>query len=483
LLAYLTIGNKLKRNNEADGAEAPTSVPSGPPLRPTYLELQQVRRRGTRWWPVKAHPYAWSALGATWFIWAINAMDIGLLSVLGPSIVSEFGLTATHFGYFLAALYLLRAAVDLPISSWSDRIGSGWRRKYLWAPIVAFYTVVSVLTAIRAISGTVWSFFALRAAVNVGSVACETIGVSATSEWWARSQRGFAVGLHHTGFPLGTFMAGMVASLTLGVFGEANWRYVFVWSLLSLPFLYWYWKISTPDKFAAVYERIDSLGLERPHGEEESQRPSVPWYHVFKVREVTLASVYAMIFMAVFLMFITAFPLYLAFVGGYSFSEVAAYSVIWAISGAIFQVLLPAWTDHIGRKKLLVAAGIYAGVIMLMLPYATNIFMVFLVQVLYGVVLNAIYPICFSVCADAAPAGRVATSVSVSTTLLWLAAALGTVGTGYLIDLGGGLNSQSGYTSLFYVMSGLSLFAGLMYLFARETARPVREEESAGVSA
>jgi MFS family permease len=428
------------------------------------------RRRATAWLPKNAHPYAWWALAVTWAIWVLNAMDYAFVSVLSPVIVSEFGISSTALGAFVAGLLLLRVIADLPIAAWSDRLGSGWRRRTLWAPVIIFYAIVSALTAIKAISFNAWAFFALRGAVNIGSVACETIGISATSEWWAKTQRGFAVGLHHTGFPIGSFVAGQLTALVLAVFGNENWRYVFWFSLLSLPFVALYWWLSSPDKFEKVYRRMDENELERPYTAEETVRAEVPWWHVFKEKEVVLAAVYTAIFMSVFLMFAIAFPLYLAFVGGYSFAQVASYAVIWALTGALFQVLLPSFSDYVGRKPILVGAGLYAGVILLLLPYATNVYMVFGVQILYGVVLNAIYPICFSVCADASPPGRVATSISISTTFLWLAAAVATLATGWLIDLGGGVESQSGYLTVFYLMSGLSFAAGIMYLFARETA-------------
>lgn len=441
-----------------------------------YDRIAAQRPRGFRWIPANAHPYAWSALGVTWAIWLLNAMDFTFVSVLGPSIVTEFEITGSRLGELIALLLLVRVAVDLPISSLSDRLGSGWRRRTLWAPIIVFYAVVSTLTAIKSLSSAVWSFFALRAAVNAGGVACETIGVSTASEWWAKEQRGFAIGLHHTGFPIGSFVAGQIVALVLSTFGNENWRYAFWFSLLSLPLVAAYWWLSRAEHFSDVYRRIDANGLTRPHTEEETVQADLPWWSVFKSKETVLASMYTMFFIAVFFMFAISFPLYLAFVGGYSFAEVASYSVIWALTGALFQVLLPSLSDHVGRKPILVFAGFYAGVIMLLLQFATNIWMVFGVQILYGVVLNAIYPICFSVCADSAPRGRVATALSVSFSALWLAGAFAVYFTGRLIDLGGGFESESGYLTVFYIMSALSFAAGIMYLvFARETA-PVRRQ-------
>jgi MFS family permease len=99
--------------------------------------------------------------------------------------------------------------------------------------------------------------------------------------------------------------------------------------------------------------------------------------------------------------------------------------------------------------------------------------MVFVVQIMYGVVLSAIYPLCFAVCADAAPKGRMATAISLSTTLLWGAAAASVYFTGRLIDFGGGFQAVGGYLLVFKLMSGLSFLSGVLFLFARETAPKV----------
>jgi MFS family permease len=424
--------------------------------------------------PRGVHPYAWWSLFATWAIWVINAMDVGFIQVLGPSIVKEFKIDAATMGGYISAIFLLRVFVDLPAAWLSDRVGGGWRRKLVWAPIIVFYAVCSTLSAVHALSATVGLFFLLRAAVNAGSVACETISVSATAEWWSQQNRGFAVGLHHTGYPVGSFLAGQVVAFVLSTYGDAHWRHAFWFSALSLPFVALYWWLSRHDRFDAVQRAIVRAG-EQPctADPERDAADRAPLRSVLGNREIVLAALYPALAVSAYFMFAISYPLYLAFVGGYSFAEVASYSVVWALTAAVFQFLLPSLSDRIGRKPILVFAGFYAGAVLLLLPHATSGFMVFLVQILYGVVLSAIYPLCFAVCADAAPRGRMATAISLSTTLLWGAAAASVYFTGHLIDLGGGFQSAEGYRLVFKLMSALSFASGALFLFARETAPQV----------
>ena len=41
---------------------------------------------------------------------------------------------------------------------------------------------------------------------------------------------------------------------------------------------------------------------------------------------------------------------------------------------------------------------------------------------------------------------------------------------GWLVSLGGGWDSITGYKWVFYVMSALSILAGVIHMFAKETA-------------
>ena len=55
-----------------------------------------------------------------------------------------------------------------------------------------------------------------------------------------------------------------------------------------------------------------------------------------------------------------------------------------------------------------------------LLPYATTAVGVIAVQIFYGVVLNAVYPICFQLLPTRRLKDEVATSISFTTAALWL---------------------------------------------------------------
>jgi MFS family permease len=421
--------------------------------------------------PRKVHKLSWITLFLTWIVWAFNALDFQLLFALMPAMLSEFSVNPVVLGWCLAMFMFLRVLFDIPVGIYSDKFGTGWRRKTVWTPIVVVYSLVSFLTGFKTLSSNFTSYFVMRSFVQIGGSACETIGVTSTAEWWSKQHRGFSVGLHHTGFPIGGFIAGLLATFVLSTFGDVNWRYAFFFTLLAIPFMWAYHRISTAKNLSTVYKHIDDNQLTKPIETGTGEKISAKgWFEAIKNREVLINGIFGGIFMAVWMLFVTYYGAYLVFVGGYTLPQAASLAFVWTISGALFQVLIPRWSDFIGRRKLLIFAGFYAGVLMLLLPYATTILMVIVIQVFYGVVSNSVYPMIFAVAADAAPNGRVATSVSMITAMLWVGAGLASIAGGYIISLGGGMNVISGYHTVFIVMAVLSFLAGILQIFSREKA-------------
>lgn len=65
--------------------------------------------------------------------------------------------------------------------------------------------------------------------------------------------------MHHTGYPIGALLSGVVASLVLSAFGEGSWRYCFLLALIvAIPLMIFWAKYSTADRINTLYLHIDS---------------------------------------------------------------------------------------------------------------------------------------------------------------------------------------------------------------------------------
>lgn len=436
--------------------------------------MSPVRPGGARYLgliPRGASKYSWLTLLNTWITWALNVMAFAMIYVIGAKIISTYHLSAATWGWLVAGYLLFRVLIDIPANVLSDRLGSGWRRKYLWFPIMLEYSVVGALIAVPELTSSVWAYFGLLLGIALGTTASEAIGVTATTEWWAKEERGFAIGLHHTGYPIGALVGGLFSAWVMSQFGAGNWRLVYLISLATIPFAIWYWFLSSRRNVNAVYQRIDQRGLHRPmvtgHGSTADWRG---WIQVLRIREVIVSAICLFLFQATYNLFATSYPEYLAFIHGYSYASVASLTVVWAFTGALFQFVWPSLSDRIGRKWIIVALGLWQAAVLALLPVSTSLVMVILVQLLYGMTVNAVFPTLFATSADVAPPDRTGAALGVNFAATWLGAAAGSAGAGQILQLvGGGFHSAAAYWVVFYLMVALSALAAVIRLFGRET--------------
>lgn len=419
--------------------------------------------------PVGASRYSWLTLLNTWLTWAFNVMTFTTVYVIGARVIDEFDLSAAAWGWILAAYLGMRVLCDLPVTILSDRMGSGWRRKYLWFPIMVWYSVAGALVAVPGLTEELWVYVLLLLFVAVGTTASEALGVVASVEWWPKEERGFAVGLHHTGYPIGALVGGWFAAWVLSTFGDENWRLVYVASLLTLPFAVWYWFLSTRENYEAVQRNTRERGLTRSVEEDVQDRVTLrSCWEAMKRREVLVAAGCLFLFQAMQNVFQATYPEYLNFVGGYSYAAVASLSVVWAFTGAIFQFLWPTLSDRLGRKWFIVGAGVIQAVVFLLLPVSTSLAGVILVQLLYGVTLNAVFPLLFATTADVS-GRRTGSALGVAFSATWLGAVAGTILGTQVLSAGGGFASAEAYRDVYHVMIGLSALVIVIRLLGRET--------------
>lgn len=415
--------------------------------------------------------YSWLILLNTWLSWAMNAMTFAMVYVLGTVIISTYNLSPVNWGLIVSGYLAVRVLCDLPFSILSDRVGRGWRRKYVWFPMMMLYAITGTLIAIPALSGTLFGYCLLLVGVALGTTASEALGVVTASEWWPREHRGFAVGVHHTGYPIGALIGGSLAAASLAIFGDEGWRMVYLTSLLTIPFALWYWFLATKTHQAAVEQHDREVGLTPSMEEDEEDEERVSFRSCFEAlrsKEVLVFAICALLFQAMQNVFQTSYPEYLKFVGGLGAASVAGLSVVWSITGAFFQFLWPTMSDRYGRKWFIVGAGVIQAIVFAMLPFCTTVAAAIGIQLLYGVTLNAVFPLLFSSAADVA-GKRTASALGVVFSLLWLGAVVGTLLASVILQSGGGFTHAGAYYAIYYSMLPLCAVIVVLRLLVRET--------------
>ncbi|POA54398.1 MULTISPECIES: MFS transporter [unclassified Pseudomonas] len=427
------------------------------------------------------HRHSWVSLLVCWMIWILNAYDREIVLRLGPTISKHFELSAEQWGTLATLIMLALALLDIPGSIWSDRHGGGWKRARFQVPLVLGYTAISFLSGFKALSGNLAAFVALRVGVNLGAGWGEPVGVSNTAEWWPVERRGFALGAHHTGYPIGAMLSGLVASFVIGTFGEDNWRYVFFFAfVVAVPLMLFWARYSTPQRITQLYLDIAAKGMTPPDSTPVTQAKGQAWRTFVATlgnRNIALTAGSTLLTQVVYMGVNIVLPAYLYNITGLSLAESAGMSVVFTLTGILGQLIWPALSDIIGRRLTLIICGLWMAASVAAFYFASTLALVIVMQLLFGLVANAVWPIYYAVACDSAEPSATSTANGIITTAMFIGGGMAPLLMGSLIASGGGWTSLPGYILCFFVMAGCALGGVLLQLFARHAQPPLAQPE------
>lgn len=426
------------------------------------------------------HKYSWVSLLVCWLIWILNAYDREIILRLGPTISETFDLSPEVWGVIASMVMLALAVMAIPGSAMSDKYGGGWKRARFQVPLVIGYTAISFLSGFKFMSHNIVTFVALRVGVNLGAGWAEPVGVSNTAEWWPKERRGFALGAHHTGYPIGSLLSGGFAALVITWFGSENWSYTLFFAfIIAVPLMLFWGKYSTPDKVEALYADMKAHGLTPPEvAEQNATRPKGLFKKTIRQRNITLTAGTTMLTQIVYMGVNMVLPAYLFNILGLSLAASAGLSVVFALTGILGQIIWPTLSDIIGRKITIVICGIWMAASVAAFYFATSSMLVVIIQLAFGLVANAVWPIYYAAASDAAPEGATSTANGIITTAMFIGGGIAPMLMGQLITLGGGWEQRGGYTISFMTMAGFALAAVLLQLFARKDTQVLASTEN-----
>jgi MFS family permease len=417
------------------------------------------------------HRYSWVSLLVCWLIWILNAYDREIILRLGPTISSQFHLSPEAWGSLVSLVMLALAVLDIPGSVLSDRYGAGHKRAIFQVPLVLGYTLLSFLSGIKALSASLTAFIALRVGVNLGAGWGEPVGVSNTAEWWPQERRGFALGAHHTGYPIGALVSGLVASFVLATFGPDHWRWVFFLPfVLALPLMLFWARYSTKQKVDTLYADMRAKGMTTPHVAEPTAGNGEVMQMIkacFSNRNLMLTAGNTLLTQIVYMGVNYVLPLYLGNILGLSLAQSAGLSVVFTLTGIVGQIVWPTLSDALGRKITLVVCGLWMAIGIGAFYFASSITLVIAIQLFFGLVANAVWPIYYAAASDAAPPAATSTANGIITTAMFIGGGLSPALMGWLIARGGGWTAAPGYSACFLTMAGCAVAGVLLQLFTR----------------
>lgn len=185
----------------------------------------------------------WLILACAMFAWTITNMDQSLFGYAVPDIAKEFGVGLETIGLMLTVSFAVAAVLAILAGLAADRYGRRWTLGALLASsallvgLHAFVESIEALTVVRALAFGLSAGLAPITAAYVAEAAPDRI-------------RGVMMGVLQCGYPLGWFIASLIAVPALEGDG---WRQMFLVGFVVAPLaLLLAWKLPESGRFQAA---------------------------------------------------------------------------------------------------------------------------------------------------------------------------------------------------------------------------------------
>jgi ACS family hexuronate transporter-like MFS transporter len=211
--------------------------------------------RGLRWW-IAALLFASTV---------INYIDRQTLSVLAPDLKTEFGWSNADFALVIMSFRAAYAIFQTINGRILDRIGTrnGLSLMILWYSAAAMAT--SMATGLK-------SFCAMRFLLGAGEAGNWPGATKAVSEWFPKSERGWAVAIFDSGSAIGAAIAPFLVISLYHSFGSWRPAFLFTGALGLVWLLIWRRVYTPPETHPGISDREREMIL-HDRAQEEIASP------------------------------------------------------------------------------------------------------------------------------------------------------------------------------------------------------------------
>jgi sugar phosphate permease len=290
----------------------------------------------------------WVVLLLLCLMYFITYLDRVSIANTAPLIRQEFGFSEATMGVIFSAFIWAYAFLQVPGGWLGDRFGP---RRVLTA-IMAYRTVIAVLTTAAAGFSSFWAF---RFMLGAGEAGAFPTATRAMQMWFPRQERGFVQGISHAASRFG---AAVGPPLAVGIMIHFGWRAVFyaiglislAWSLL---FLIAY--RNTPEEHRGVSRdelaRIRGVNANAEvHRMNASKRPTVPWKILLKHPNMWALMCGYFTYLYCLWIFLSWLPSYLVSYRGFTLLKMGSYASLPLGAGVLGDAVGGWLTDFLLMK-------------------------------------------------------------------------------------------------------------------------------------
>ena len=252
-------------------------------------------------------------------ITTINFLDRQALSIAAPSLMEEFSLSNTQYGWITSAFLFAYALGQLLSGPIIDRLGT--KKGFNLAVVV--WSVAGILHVLG--RGFV-SFFSLRALLGFGEAANFPAALKAIAEWFPRAERSMAVGILTVGPGLGAVLSPPLLGFLIYYLG---WQSAFIVpGLLGFVWVWWWQRMYYPPEAHPNLTRreLELILSGREESTEGSVRPRL--IDFLGYREVWGLMLSRFVSDGAWYFFLFWVPLYLSSERGFNIIEIGLFAWI-----------------------------------------------------------------------------------------------------------------------------------------------------------
>ncbi|MBZ2186211.1 MAG: MFS transporter [Bryobacter sp.] len=368
------------------------------------------------------------------FLSVITYIDRVCISVAGPVMQQELGLTPTMWGWVVGAFTISYALFEIPTGAMGDKYGS----RVTLSRIVLWWSAFTVLT------GAVSNFFVLLATrflFGIGEAGAYPNASSTISRWFPKAQRARASSVVWGASRLGGAISPF---LVIPIQNAYGWRMTFfIFGLVGIVWVavWYYWFRDTPDQKASTTaeEREEMAGENQTV--QDAGHLSLPWSVALRNQNFwTLLIMYHTYCWGSYF-YLSWLHTFLVKGRGMSQDQMKSFSSLPFLVGFCGNLLGGFVSDYlvrhyglkIGRRTVGAAGLALSGVCMLTTAYTADpVMSVVLLALGYGA-MDCMLPVSWAVCLDVGKKYAGALSGSMN-----MAGQLGSFGSsiafGYLVD-------------------------------------------------
>ena len=218
----------------------------------------------------------WYIGGLLFLSTVINYIDRQTLSVLAPTLKTQFNWSNTDYSYLIIAFRLAYAFGQTASGRMLDRLGT---RTGLSIG-VAFYSVAAMLTSLAT---GLWSFSGFRFLLGAGESANWPGATKAVSEWFPRKESGWAVALFDSGSSIGGALAPFIVLGVYKYFGSWQPAFIVTGSLGFLWLILFRWLYRRPEDHPRLSKEEREMILSERGETSTNNSPSLPYSTLLKL--------------------------------------------------------------------------------------------------------------------------------------------------------------------------------------------------------